>query len=251
MHDPARLYWIIPFSLLGSVGAVALSATLLLVRAPLRTRLVPPLVSYAAGTLLGAALLGLLPEALRTTPPDALLPVTLAGLVLFFVLERALIWRHCHEPSCERHSAAGPLILIGDAFHNLADGVILAAAFLVSVPLGIGTAVAVIVHELPQEVGDFALLLDSGYSPRSAFAWNALSALATLPGAVGGYALLASLRPGLPYVMALSAASFLYIALADLVPHLHRRGGEQPFSLQLALMAAGIGTIVLVRGLAA
>ncbi len=249
MDDASRLLWIVPFSLLGSVGAVTLSAVLLLVRAPTRARLVPPLVSYAAGTLLGAALLGLLPEALHAARPEAVLPVTLAGIVLFFILERTLIWRHCHEEGCERHSTAGSLVLIGDGFHNLTDGIIIATAFLVSVPLGIGTSLAVIIHEIPQEIGDFALLLDSGYRPRSAFLWNALSAAATLPGAVGGYYLLAPLRTAVPYVMALSAASFLYIAMADLMPHLHQRGRDQRFALQVTLMAAGIGTIVLVRTL--
>jgi len=129
----------------------------------IRKLLVPWLISYATGTLLSAAFLGMIPASLEQAPAITVMATVLAGVVLFFVLEKFVLWRHCHEDQCEIHGRAGPLILIGDAFHNFVDGVVIATAFLTSMPLGIATAVAVIAHEVPQEIGDFAILLDNGY----------------------------------------------------------------------------------------
>ena len=129
------LFWIIIFSLLGSVGAIGGAALLLLFPERIRKTIVPCLVSYATGTLLGAAFLGMLPEALEHTAAINVLSVVLAGMILFFLLEKLVIWRHCHDGECEVHSTAGPLILLGDAFHNFVDGVVIATAFLVSIPL--------------------------------------------------------------------------------------------------------------------
>jgi len=241
------LAWVLVFSLLGSIGAAAGAALLLVFPTAVRRALVPVLVGYAVGVLLGAALLGMIPTALTRGPSTTILPTLLAGIVLFFVLEKLVLWRHCHDADCEVHGRAGPLILIGDAFHNFVDGVVIAAAFLVSVPLGIGTALAVIAHEVPQEVGDFAILLDSGYSRAKAFWLNLLSSAATLPGALAGYFWLAQMTPAITYILALSAASFIYIALADLIPALHRRVTPANSVLQLALLLAGIGTIALMR----
>lgn len=238
------LLWIVTFSLIGSVGAAAGAALLLVFPLATRDALVPALISYAAGVLLGAAFLGMIPTALLRGDATLILPTVLSGLVLFFVLEKLVLWRHCHERDCPAHiGRTGALILIGDAFHNFVDGVVIAAAFLVSVPLGIATAVAVIAHEVPQEVGDFAILLDNGYGPAKAFWLNMLSACATLPGALAGYFWLAHIQAAIPYILALSAASFIYIALADLVPTLHRRTTPWQSALQLALLLAGIGTI--------
>jgi zinc and cadmium transporter len=168
-------------------------------------------------------------------------------MVLFFVLEKLVLWRHCHDSNCEVHGQAAPLILVGDAFHNFVDGVVIAAAFLVSIPLGIATAIAVIAHEVPQEVGDFAILLESGYSRSKALLLNTLSAATTLPGALAAYFWLADTRSLVPYVLALSAASFIYIATADLVPNLHRRVALGDAVRQVALLLLGIGTIALLR----
>lgn len=246
--DLVLLGWIIGCSLIGSVGAAAFAGGLLVVADATRAKLVPALVSFAAGTLLSAALLGLLPHALQAVAAERVMPVLLGGIVLFFVLERLLIWRHCHDERCARHGTAGTLLLVGDGFHNFADGVAIAAAFLTSVPLGLGTTAAIVMHELPQEIGDFAILLEGGYTRGAAFAWNTLSAAATLPGALAGYFLLGRVHGALPYVMTVSAASFLYIAMADLVPHMHREFGRR-LPLQLALMLAGIATIAAIRGM--
>jgi zinc and cadmium transporter len=241
------LTWVIVFSLLGSVGAAAGAGLLLAFPRAIRQALVPALVGYAAGVLLGAAFLGMIPTALARGSAAAVLPTVLAGVVLFFILEKLVLWRHCHDGQCEAHGRAAPLILIGDAFHNFVDGVVIAAAFLVSVPLGIGTAVAVIAHEVPQEIGDFAILLDGGYGRAKAFWLNLLSSAATLPGAVAGYFWLAQMTGAIPYILALSAASFVYIALADLIPALHRRMALADSVLQVVLLLAGIGTIALMR----
>lgn len=241
------LGWILGFALLGSVGAVAAAATFLLFPKPTRVRLVPFLVSYATGTLLAAALLGLLPRAIEVGGLRSSLGGVLAGLILFFVLERFLIWRHCHQGgTCDVHGMAGPLILVGDALHNFVDGAVIAAAFLSSVPLGITTGIAVLAHELPQEVGDFSILLDSGMTRLRALQWNLLSGATTIPGALLAYLALGQSQEIIPVVLALSAASFLYIGLADLVPGLHRRIGAETGTGQFFLILAGIGTILML-----
>jgi len=241
------LGWILGFSVLGSAGAIAGATLLLAFPSAVRKRLLPCLLSFATGTLLGAAFLGMLPKALQEAAPLAVSGTVLGGIVLFFLLEKIILWRHCHEPGCEGHSSAGPLILVGDAFHNFVDGVVIAAAFLISVPLGIATALAVIAHEVPQEVGDFAILLDSGYKKMRALGLNLLSSLATIPGALTGYFALAEARQAIPYILSISAASFIYVAIADLVPGLHRAVGLSASLLQVALIVAGIATISAIR----
>ena len=241
------LSWIIGFSILGSIGAVAGAALFLFFPENIRRALVPALVSYATGTLLGAAFLGMIPAGLKQAPAVAVTATVLAGMVLFFVLEKLVLWRHCHDSECEVHGRAGTLILIGDAFHNFVDGVVIAAAFLTSIPLGISASLAVIAHEVPQEVGDFAILLDNGYGRTKALVLNGLSAAATLPGAVAAYFWLGETRAAVPYILALSAASFIYIAAADLIPGLHRQVTPAASFQQLALLLAGIGTIAILH----
>ncbi|MEW6120106.1 MAG: ZIP family metal transporter [Pseudomonadota bacterium] len=238
----------IAFALLGSVGALAGAAVLLRFPDAVRMRLVPCLVAYATGTLLGAAFLGMIPKGLEQAPAVAISGTVLAGIVLFFLLEKLVLWRHCHDSDCAVHGHQGAkLILLGDAFHNFVDGVVIAAAFLVSVPVGIATALAVIAHEIPQELGDFAILLASGMSKTRAFAVNLLSSLSTLPGVVLGWVWLDELRQAIPFILALSAASFIYIAVADLVPGLHQRTGARAAALQVVLILAGIATIAFFR----
>lgn len=239
------LPWIIGFSLLGSVGAVAGAALFLFFPEGIRKVLVPCLISYATGTLLGAAFLGMIPAGLKLAPALAVTGSVLAGMVLFFVLEKLVLWRHCHNSACEVHGRAAPLILIGDAFHNFVDGVVIAAAFITSIPLGVAASLAVIAHEIPQEVGDFAILLDNGYGRTKAIVLNGLSAVATLPGAVLAYFWLGEMRAAVPYILAISAASFIYIAAADLIPGLHRQVTAAASLRQLVLLLAGIGTIAI------
>jgi zinc and cadmium transporter len=241
------IVWIAIFSLLGSVGAIAGAGILLLAKERLRPQLLPRLVSYAVGTLLGAAFLGMLPRALAGARSGAVLSATLLGLIFFFILEKWVLWRHCHQAECDIHSSAGELILVGDAFHNFVDGFAVAAAFLASIPLGISTSLAVIAHEIPQELGDFAILLESGYTRSRALVYNLLSGATTLPGALIAYFALSALSAIIPYVLAVSAASFIYIATADLIPGLHRQTSPRSGLQQLVLLLLGVATISLVR----
>jgi len=243
------ILWIVLFSLLGSIGAILIVAAFLLLHEKIQKALVSCLISYATGTLLTAALLGLIPHALRHTTADnssTILSAVLAGIILFFILEKLVIWRHCHEVECPVHGAAGPIILVGDAFHNATDGVVIAAAFLTSIPIGIAASISVIAHEIPQEVGDFAILLHVGYAKKKAFVLNVLSGLTTLPAAILAYYALATAHVAIPYVMAISAASFLYIALTDLYPELHREVRFQYAVRQFIMMFIGVGTILLL-----
>ena len=239
------ILWITLFSLLGSVGAILAAAVFLLIPKKIQQVLIPCLIAYATGTLLAAALLGLLPHALTYLTPRPILSTVLGGILLFFLLEKLAIWRHCHDIACEVHGTVGPMLLIGDAFHNATDGMVIAASFLVSIPMGIAVALSVIAHEIAQEIGDFAILLHGGYSQRKALSLNTLSGLSTVPAAILAYYALDMMRVAIPYVMAISAASFLYIALVDLSPELHQKVGSGHMIRQFLSLLAGIVTITL------
>lgn len=278
------LLWIIIFTALGGVLSVLVASVFLLLSLEARTRLLSPLVSFAIGALLGAALLALLPHALESPGVDGahhVLIAVLLGLLGFFLLEKTVIWRHCHAEECEVHggasvagateghighahahgahahhdrierartAAAGKLILIGDGIHNLVDGVLIGAAFLTSVELGVVTSIAVIAHEIPQELGDFAILLNSGFSRAKALVYNVLSSLTTVVGGVAAYYSLGAAEAVVPYVLAIAAASFLYVAVADLIPGLHRRPEPSATAQQFALIALGVVVIYSLHG---
>lgn len=231
-----------------SLGAVLVAG--LMLRLPDRWRLavMPGAIAFAAGTMLGAVFLGLLPHALHHGPTHRVLVWVLVGILGFFVLERLLIWRHCHDHQCTFHGRSAELILIGDGLHNFLDGVVLAVAWTGSPGLGLTATVAIIAHEIPQEIGDFALLLDAGWSPRRAFWANQASAATTLAGAGLGWWLLRDLAPLLPPLMAIAAAGFLYIAVADILPGLHRRGPGRAGWMQFPLILAGVAVIALCHG---
>jgi len=244
MTTPAYIFL---FAMLGSFGAVAAAGIILVLPERAMRWLIPHLISYAIGTLLGAALLGMIPHALESLAAGTVMATVLAGLVGFFVLESLVLWRHCHERDCPVHGTSGILILVGDAFHNFVDGLVIASAFVASVPIGVTASLAVIAHEIPQEAGDFGILLHGGYSRRKAFVLNMLSASTTLVGALVGYAGIQTLRSVAPYVLCVSAASFLYIALADLIPGRRGRKGLVALVAELALIAAGVMTIAALR----
>jgi zinc and cadmium transporter len=236
-------------SLLGSLGGLLVASSLLLFNDSARTRLVPWLVSYAVGALLGVALLALLPEALESLAPTQVFATLLAGIIVFFVLEKLVLLRHCHTDECQVHGAAAPLVILGDAFHNFLDGAIIAAAVLSSVPLGMTTAIAVAAHEIPQEVGDVAILLAAGYTRRRALLLNVASGAAGIVGALVAYSMVAVIPSVRPFVLAFSSASLLYIAMSDLIPDLHRRQIDRSSVRQVVLIGAGIGTTVLFEWL--
>ncbi|MCR4298479.1 MAG: ZIP family metal transporter, partial [Gallionella sp.] len=218
------LLWIIAASIAGGVLSV-LCAALFALNA--RIHWINSLVSYAIGALLGAVFLNILPEAMEVGSSAAAVSGTvLVGILLFFTLEKLLLWRHCHHDHCEAHERdthgrSGTMIMVGDTFHNFVDGVIVAAAFLVDINLGIVTALAIIAHEIPQEVGDFLILLHSGYSKAQALRVNLLSSLAMLAGGVLSYFTLQSAQSMVPTLLALAASSMIYVAVADLIPGLH------------------------------
>jgi zinc and cadmium transporter len=240
------LLWIILFTLLGGALSALAASVFLLASEKLRARVLPHLVSFATGALLGAALLGLLPHAIDDAGQGSTHRIgmtLLAGLLIFFVLEKMV---HDHH----RDAASASLILIGDTFHNVLDGVLIAAAFMTDLHLGIVTAIAVTAHEIPQEVGDLAILLHGGMSKAKAFALNLITSVSSVVGGIGAYFALASIQHLLPYALTVAASSFLYIAVADLIPGLHRRVDPGSGVKQFVLIVLGIGIIYVSHLLA-
>lgn len=216
------------------------------------------LISYAIGALLGAAFLEILPHALEHGDAHRMAATVLFGILLFFVLEKLVLWRHCHHDHCEAHDAqvaahdhgrSGLLIMVGDTFHNFVDGILIAAAFLESTELGIITALAIVAHEIPQEVGDYLILLHSGYSKARALVFNLLSSLATVVGALLAYLALSELTAWIPTLLGLAAASMIYVAVADLIPGLHKRTELGATLQQILLIGLGVASIAVVRAL--
>ncbi len=178
-------------------------------------------VSFAAGALVGVSFLELLPEAMEAgVDAGLILSATLLGFAFFYVMGRFLIWHHCHDENCTARASAS-LIIIGDTLHNFLDGLAIAASFLVGAPLGIMTSLAIIFHEIPQEVGDFGVLLHSGYTRVRAMLFNGFSALACIVGGIAGFYFFESFRGFLPYLLAVTAGGFLYLGAADLLPQTH------------------------------
>lgn len=291
----------------GVLSALAAGLFLALPEA-VRRRAIPHLLSFATGALLAAALGNLLPEAIEAMTetrgigaPHRVGVLLLGGVLLFFVLEKLVLWRHCHDPSHDpghdhgiafeaftsvdagagtdtgsgllgsghvhgptchhghssgrtgeappsgaRARAAATLALAGDTLHNFLDGVVIAVAWLSDPAVGVATAVAVFAHEIPQEIGDLAVLLHGGFSRTRALLLNTLSSLAAVAGGLLGALALAAAGPLLPDVMVVAAASLLYVAVADLIPGLHQRVDPRAALMQLALMAAGLGTVLLL-----
>jgi zinc and cadmium transporter len=255
----SMLAWIIATTVVGGVLSV-LCASLFTLNSHAQ-RYLGAMVSYAIGALLGAVFLDILPEAIKLTPNVAMLSGTvLVGILLFFVLEKLVLWRHCHQEHCEAHELleaehnhdhgrSGMMIMVGDTFHNFVDGVIIAGAFLIDVHLGVVTALAIIAHEIPQEVGDFAIMLHSGYGKGRALQLNLISSLAAVLGGILGYFTLQTMHTWIPSLLALAAASMIYVAVADLIPGLHKRAQLRDTVQQVVLIVAGIATVALTISL--
>ncbi|MEW6313345.1 MAG: ZIP family metal transporter [Pseudomonadota bacterium] len=255
----STLSWILLTSLVGGALSVLCAAALSFRTPP---NLVSTFVSYAVGALLGAVFLEILPHALeRAASVETLTSTLLAGILGFFLLEKLVLWRHCHVEECEAHDPhdppdnhdhgrSGTMILIGDTIHNFVDGVLIATAFLADIKLGIVTSLAIIAHEIPQEVGDFLILLHSGYSRRKALAYNLISSLATLLGGALAYFALQGLEQFIAPLLAIAAASMLYVAVADLIPGLHKRPELSVTLQQMTLIGFGIASIWLADRLA-
>lgn len=247
--------WIITASIAGGILSVMGAALFALNSRSLHY--VGAMVSYAIGALLGAVFLDILPEAIKLTSNVAALSATvLGGILLFFILEKLVLWRHCHHDHCEAHEPkvevmhdhgrSGMMIILGDTFHNFVDGIIIAAAFLTDIQLGIVTSMAIIAHEIPQEVGDFAILMHSGYSKIQALKLNLISSFASVAGAVLGYFTLQTVQSWIPSLLALAAASMIYVSVADLIPGLHKRAQLKDTLQQVSLILLGVGSVALM-----
>lgn len=197
------------------------------------------IVSFAVGALLGVAFLEIIPEALETSSIDVIAPLILAGIILFFIIEKFLFWYHCHEGRCEVHTFTY-LILWGDLLHNFIDGVIIALSFLADSTLGWATTFAVILHEIPQEIGDFSVLLHGGMEKRKAIFYNFLVSLSTIFGALLTYYAGFFLEPFLPYALAIVAGNFIYIASTDLMPGLHEVSSPKHSFGHIILIILGV-----------
>jgi zinc and cadmium transporter len=271
------LTWIILFTAIGGALSALAASVFLVVSDSVRARVLPHLVSFATGALLSAALLGLLPHAVESAGISNTHEIgltLLGGLLLFFVLEKMVLWRHCHQDVCEvhvhpeahlhahghahnhhdneqnRNKASAMLILIGDGFHNVLDGVLIAAAFMTDVHLGVVTAIAVCAHEIPQEVGDLAILLNGGMSRMRALTLNMLASITSVLGGVVAYFAMAQVQEVLPYAIAIAASSFLYIAVADLIPGLHRKVDPGSGAWQFVYIVLGVAVIYVSHSLA-
>lgn len=238
----STLAWILTSTLI--VSAISLIGILFLsVNQNLFRKMLLVLVSFASGTLLGGAFLHLIPEALLNGGENLFI-VILSGILVFFLLEKFL-WRHCHERDCPVHVFAY-LNLLGDGIHNFIDGILIAASFLTSTPLGFATALAVVSHEIPQEIGDFGILVYGGFSKAKALSYNLLSALMAFVGALLTYSFSAYL-PSSSYFLMFAAGSFIYVATTDLIPELHKEHGVAKSFLQFALLVVGILLMWLLR----
>ena len=261
------LTYIIVACLAGSTLSAVLAA---LVAWRVQPRLIPLFVSYAVGALLGVVFLDLLPHIFeQTTRYHAAAGWLLAGILAFFVLEKLVLWRHNHDHAgaaeaaiahSHNQSHAGHshsnetgrttsawMIIIGDGFHNFTDGLAIAAAFMADVRIGVVTSIAIIAHELPQELGDFLVLIHSGFSRGRALFWNVMSSFATLLGALLAYVMLVSLAEYSIMFLCFAASSMIYVAIADLIPGLHKRATLADTVQQISLIGAGVGSIWLVH----
>ncbi|NWG74756.1 MAG: ZIP family metal transporter [Rubrivivax sp.] len=249
------LGYIVAATLLGGLLSVLIAASLTV---GVLSRVVRSLVSLSAGVLLGTALLHVLPEAFESEAgAHALFATLLGGLLFFFLLEKAALYRHGHhhegdDPHHHHHhgydaeqaGSGGWSVLVGDSIHNFCDGVIIAGAFLADTQLGVVTALAVIAHEIPQEVGDYIVLLNAGFSRAKALLYNALSGLAAVAGGVLGYFVVGPWEELFPYLLVVASSSFVYVAVADLLPQLQRRLPIRETLAQVAWIAAGLLVVV-------
>ena len=252
------LAYIVLATFAGGLLSVVIAASLTLA---VLGRVVRGLVSLSAGVLLGTALLHVLPEAFESAAtPQALFGTLLGGLLFFWLLEKVELYRHAHHHEGDGHGhhhhfdaqqagRGGLSVLVGDSIHNFCDGVIIAAAFLADTGLGVVTALAIVAHEIPQEAGDYIVLLNAGFSRAKALAFNALSGLAAVAGGVLGYFLVGPWQAALPYLLVAASSSFIYVAVADLLPQLQQRLAWRETLAQVVWIAGGLGLVLFARAM--
>ena len=247
--------------LAATVGGTLFSLVIAaLVAFRVQARWIPTLVSFAVGALLGAAFLDLLPHLFEESrKPARTAAFILAGILVFFVLEKLMLWRHHHHHDGEAtgapgvdhhdHGRSGWMIVIGDSFHNFTDGVIIASAFLADARVGVVTALAIVAHEIPSEIGNFLVLLHSGFGRAKALFWNGMAGMASVGGGLIAFAALRQVTDWIPEILALSTASMIYVAVADLIPGLHRRTALRETALQVVFISAGVACIAIIHSL--
>jgi zinc and cadmium transporter len=232
-------------TLVGNVLSVIGAGVILFIDEKRQENVMPWLLSFATGTMLCTAFAGMLPKAVYKGEASDVMLTVMGGILLFFLLEKTMIWRHCHKKDCKIHSAGGYIVTIGDSVHNFMDGIAMAAAFSNSVTLGIGTTIAIFAHELPQEVGDFAVLINSGFSKKKAIIWNVLSGFAAILGGILSWIALDLFKFIIPYALAFSASSLIYVSMSDLIPSMRNpeKTGLKHF---IALLAGVIIMLCLI-----
>ncbi|MBU1905377.1 MAG: ZIP family metal transporter [Candidatus Omnitrophica bacterium] len=230
-------------SIISLIGVLALA-----INDKLLDKIVFYLIGFSAGALIGGAFLHMLPEALGQSVNINIFYYLILGIVIFFLLERYLYWRHCHEGVCDIH-AFTYLNLVGDGLHNFIDGMVIAASFLISIKLGIVTTVAIILHEIPQELGDFGVLIYGGFSKKKALLYNFVSALMAIAGAITGYFIADSAEGFSTFILSLSAGGFIYIATSDLIPQLHKESNLKRSSFAFIAFLLGIALMALLKAL--
>ena len=244
---------------LAGTASVLVAATFSLA---LLSKMVHNMVSVSVGILLATAFLHSLPEAfsMEGTSPQLLFATLLAGLLGFFLLEKISLLRHSHHHEGDGHNhhhghdaeaagRSGSMILIGDGLHNFVDGVLIAAAFMADYQVGIFTALAIIAHEIPQEIGDFIVLLNAGFSRARALLYNLICGLSAVVGGVLAYFFLEKAHTAMPYLLVIASSSFIYIAVSDLIPQMHRRPHWVESLRQTVLIACGVGFVILLSNL--
>ncbi|MBW6440959.1 ZIP family metal transporter [Patescibacteria group bacterium] len=235
---------VVLLSLLSLIGIFTIS-----VKKELLNKVIPALVAFATGSLLGAAFFNILPEAIEKAGGSVMIYV-LVGIMLFFILESYINWHHCHDESCETHyHPVTYLNLIGDAFHNFIDGALIAAAFLVSIPTGFMTAFAIAMHEIPQEIGDFAILVHGGFSRKKALIFNFLSSMTSFFGVFAVFLFAIKVEGLIPIILAIAGGGFIYIATADLIPEIHKATNKKIIVVQSLTLLLGVIIIILLSNL--
>jgi zinc and cadmium transporter len=231
---------------IASMGSIFLASLMLKLNDNLLQKLIKNVNAFAGGTLLGAAFIGMLPKAFSMADAATVSYVVLSGIVFFFVVEKIMLWRFCSNPDCDRHNQAGALMLLfGGGFHSMLDGIIIAAAFFHSSSFGLVVSISIFTHEIARQIGNFGVLLKAGYSKRKALAYNIAAGLMAIVGAGIAYLFAEKTANMLPYIFAFSAAGFIYVSLADLIPELHRKTNARQSVLQFILLIAGISVIII------
>lgn len=230
-------------SLISLIGAFTLA-----IKDKLLQKILFCLIGFSAGALISSAFLHILPEALEKVKSEIVFSYLILGIVVFFLLERYFYWRHCHEGSCDVHTFTY-LNLIGDSFHNFIDGMVIAASFTVSFKLGIVTTLAIIFHEIPQELGDFGILVYGGFSKKKALIYNFLTALIAMLGAIAGYFLSDFAQGFSSFILPFTAGGFIYIATSDLIPQLHKENNSLRSALGFVSFLFGIIFMALAKQL--